>query len=168
MDKDTYTALNTEDRVNYLNSEMAAGKKLSHICKGLNIADNITTPLRKKGFIRNTEGLFIKQDQHPGQISLDQLPEPTEAPLDTNTNENLITLGSEHNEVMDTHLVPPEQKRMGRPPRDGGPVKKLTIEIDQDIYKALLHYKIDEGLYVNAYLEELIKNALPEKYLRSR
>ena len=57
-------------------------------------------------------------------------------------------------------------KKVGRPKREGLKPKKLTIEIDQEVYKALMHFKIDQGVYVNGYIEELIKANVPEKYFK--
>jgi len=57
-----------------------------------------------------------------------------------------------------------EIKKVGRPKRVGKKPKKLTIEIDQEVYKALMFYKIDQGVYVNGYIEELLKANVPEKY----
>jgi hypothetical protein len=246
--------MNTEQRITYLNKEMTSGKKLSLVCKEIGIADNVTTEFRKKGYIRNEEGLFIKQEQqHPGPMSLEQLPkataeqevavsihnEPQES-LDANddvitppikdgaTTESHVLIGQavesspkdgetfpaqEQIEVVETtsqaqdgtlqplefevSTIPqneiqttgprlvthgrdisqkiteptsrlgeniPSIKKVGRPPREGEKPKKLTIEIDPAVYKALMHYKIDEGLYVNAYIEDLLRANVPGKY----
>ena len=59
-----------------------------------------------------------------------------------------------------------EPKKVGRPKREGKKPKKITIEIDQDVYKALMHFKIDQDLYVNGYIEDLLKANVPEKYFK--
>ena len=153
MDKKTYLALNTEDKVQYLNSEMTVGKSLFKICEDLNLTDNVIPAFNTKGYVRNAQGLFIKrEEQQLAPVKIDQIPKPTEVDMANPTNG-----GSYH----------PEPKRIGRPPRKGNKPKKLTIEIDQDVYKALMHYKIDKGLYVNSYIEDLLRTNLPEKYFRS-
>ena len=58
-------------------------------------------------------------------------------------------------------------KKVGRPRRlDKTKLKKLTIEINEEIYKALMFYKIDQDFYVNGYIEELLKANVPEKYFK--
>lgn len=171
MDKTTYRALNTEERVSYLNLEMAAGKKLWKVCEEIGIADNVSTDFKKKGYVRNEEGLFIKHEtQHPGQISLDDIPGATGPQDATESKEGTITPPVD-NEPTENELVTPgrdiqEIKRVGRPPRSGSKPHKLTIEISQDVYKALMHYKIDEGIYVNGFIEELLKAAVPTEYFK--
>lgn len=59
-----------------------------------------------------------------------------------------------------------EPRKPGRPRRTGEKPRKLTIEIDQDVYKALMFYKIDQGIYVNGYIEGLLKANVPEKYFK--
>ena len=272
MNRRDYRASGTEERINYLNSQMVVGKKLWRICEEIGIANNVTTEFKKKGYIRNEEGLFIKRDQqHPDQITLDhvsaaaepQLSCPTvgqqkltedeplveenvhsnaieefpesildeldEISVDTDPNfvqnstqgnippttelepivEDSVTLMSQIEEeilpndqisqttmaqevteskevtIMPTNetkpvdegiqavVAPPtvgetEPKKVGRPARSSQqPIKKLTVEIDQEVYKALMHYKVDSGLYVNAYIEDLLKANLPGKYFES-
>ncbi|MCO5388851.1 MAG: hypothetical protein NHB14_27210 [Desulfosporosinus sp.] len=112
---------------------------------------NVTTPFKAKGYIRNKEGLFIKHDpqhhvRHPNDAS-----HLYDKPLGQGLE---AILSSDE----------PTPKRVGRPPRKGEKPKKLTIEISQDVYKALMHFKIDEGIYVNGFIEELIKKNIPSKY----
>lgn len=183
MDKATYRASTTEERIKYLNSEMASDKKLCAICKEIGIADNITTEFRKKGYVRNKEGLFVKhEEQQPDQVSSDQLPGATELQEAAESEEGSII--TEEIKPLAGEIVPPllgisdvitaptsgvsekdpQAKKVGRPPREGEKPKKLTVEIDPAVYRALMHYKVDSGIYVNAYLEELIKANVPEKY----
>ncbi|HZK52960.1 MAG TPA: hypothetical protein VFC84_01965 [Desulfosporosinus sp.] len=172
MDKTTYRALTTEERISFLNSEMAAGKKLNLVCKEIGIADNISTEFRKKGYTRDEQGLYIKHDQqHPGQMNIDHLKTDEVTQGDTESEEGTNTppvvnetTGSKISLSENDLPKSGEPKRVGRPPRTGKKMKKLTIEIDPDVYKALLFYKIDQELYMNNYIEELIKANVPEKY----
>lgn len=59
-----------------------------------------------------------------------------------------------------------ETKKVGRP-KKSGETKKITIEIDAAVHKALMHFKIDKGIYVNGYIEDLLKSNVPEKYFKS-
>ena len=203
MDKATYKSLKTEERISYLNVEMAAGKKLWKICESIGIANNITTEFKKKGYIRNEEGLFIKRDQQPDQTSI--MDHPTEPPEEKDQHEQkqvtsagvlqpirhgghssskatleiyshvLKSKDEQAAELMQEVSGPAvtasvddlPAKRVGRPPREGEKPKKLTIEIDPAVYKALMHYKVDSGIYVNAYIEDLLKANLPGRYFGS-
>jgi len=168
MDKATYRSLTTEERISYLNSEMAAGKTLAAVCKEIGIANNVTADFHKKGYIRNEEGLYVKHEpQHPGQITIEQLAGAIEPQENAGSNMSAIIPPGE-NEPTETPPVTTESeqkpKRVGRPARKGEKPKKLTIEISPDVYKALMFYKIDQGIYVNGFIQELIKTNVPSKY----
>ena len=113
--------------------------------------------------IISNEGITIDSID-PGNEPIETIEtEPIGAQEATESEEATIMPENE-NKPTEGQPVTPEQteqpKRMGRPPRLNDNIKKLTIEIDQDVYKALMHYKIDNGIFVNALLEELIKEFL--------
>lgn len=166
MDRAIYRALGTEQRIAHLNREMTAGKKLWAICKEIGIADNVSTDFKKKGYIRNQDGLFIKQEQ----MGLDPLQELAAA-QETTENEGASIMPIKEDKppggkIETTEHEENEPRRVGRPSRSGEKPKKLTIEISQETYKALMFYKIDQGLYVNGFIEDLIKSSVPEKYFK--
>ena len=238
MDRAIYRSLTAEQRIAHLNSEMIAGKKLNQICREIGIADNVTTGFRLKGYIRDEQGLFIKQEQqHPGQMNLEQLPEPTaeqeaaashnepQEPLKesedtiTPTNEDeaiepqVFMEQAEQIEPVETIPQPPllsndsptvgqtidvttqateapstffigipepitptneiqaaepqiaatDEKKAGRPKREDK-VIKLTIEIPDEVHRALMIYRADRRIPANRLIEELLRERIPEKY----
>ena len=44
--------------------------------------------------------------------------------------------------------------------------KKFTLEIDKKVYKALKHKKTEEGIAINIFVEELLRNAIEDKYFK--
>ena len=45
--------------------------------------------------------------------------------------------------------------------------KKFTLEIDKKVYKALKHKKTEEGIAINIFVEELLRNAIEDKYFKN-
>jgi hypothetical protein len=43
---------------------------------------------------------------------------------------------------------------------------KLTIEIDKEVVKALMRYKVDGEFRVNKYIEDLLKANVPKEYFK--
>ena len=179
MNKAEYRSLSWEERTTYFNARMETGEKLSHICKEVGIANNAAVAARANGWHR--EGplkLFVYHEpQHPGQMNIgDRLSQAAEEEVSAgHEDEQEETEGKEgsimpvnDNKPTQGQPVPLEQteqpKRMGRPPRTGEKPKKMTVEISQEVYKALQFYKIDNGIFVNGFIEELIKANVPEKY----
>lgn len=94
-------------------------------------------------------------------------PQPTTA-QETIESEEVTIMPENENKPTEGKPANTEQtkqpKRMGRPPRTGDELKKMSIEVTQESYKALQHYKINEGITLNRWFDELIKANVPEKY----
>ncbi len=56
-----------------------------------------------------------------------------------------------------------EKPKVGRPAREN-PVKKLTIEIDETVYKALKFKQVAESITINRYIEQLLRQDIEELY----
>ncbi|MCD3232428.1 hypothetical protein [Clostridium botulinum] len=59
------------------------------------------------------------------------------------------------------------EKRVGRPrkySKEKTELKKLTLEINREVYNALQFKKINEGLVINKYIEDLLRKNIDKIY----
>lgn len=67
-------------------------------------------------------------------------------------------------------LSSPSNKKVGRPAKYSKghiELKKLTLEIDKDVYNALQFKKITENIAINKFIEELLKENIEQCYFDS-
>jgi len=155
MIKEEWQAMTFDEQVRELNQRLSAGESMTTFSKRLGIdKGNLSRRLKREGYSL-VEGQYIVQGIE-GQ--LDILGAALEATVKPKAD------------IKPKVKPAPEQKpeipgKAGRPEREYA-VKKLTIEIREDTFKALHHYKIDSGKKLNSFIEDLIKQALPAGYLK--
>ena len=154
MDKKEWQAMSIDEKARHLNQRLASGESMSAFSQGLGIdRSNLCTKLKHAGY-KLIEGQYKAQGIE-GQLDLlGAALEATAKPKD---------------DVKKKVVPAPEiaaKGRSGRPGREYA-VKKLTIEIHEDVFKALHHFKIDEGIRINEFIENLVKEALPAGYLKN-
>lgn len=67
--------------------------------------------------------------------------------------------------------VPLKNKKVGRPAKYSkghSELKKLTLEIDKNIYNALQLKKITEKIIVNKFIEDLLRKNIEQSYFDSK
>ena len=97
-----------------------------------------------------------KEEKQPeGEISSQRIQENIK-PIEVKEREEGLEVGEMRKESQ-------EKPKVGRPARKN-PVKKLTIEIDETVYKALKFKQVAESITINRYIEQLLRQDIEELY----
>jgi len=159
MDKKEWQAMSIDEKARHLNQRLASGESMSAFSQGLGIdRSNLCTKLKHAGY-KLIEGQYKAQGIE-GQLDL------LGAALEATAKPKAEAKAKPIKKAAQSDKAPTAPRgTAGRPGREYA-VKKLTIEIHADIFKALHHYKIDEGIKINEFIENLLKEALPAEYLK--
>ena len=137
MNKIEFQGLTIQQQVDYINQ----GESLSSVCRAIGMSKSIASKYLSKGYI-----------QVNGKYTLTELsnvpPQTQEVAVDT--------------------ITPPktkEVKKVQNKPKIGRPCKqfettKLTLEVNKLLVRKLKHYCIDNEIYMNKFIEDLIRNNL--------
>lgn len=161
---------------------------ITDLCKQLGIGRSTFYENRDKLGIKKQGDKYIIPDkllQLPGQYSLLEDTEPKESikhmkkeekqpegeissqRIQEKSEENIkpieVKKREEGLEVSEMREESQEKPKVGRPARKN-PVKKLTIEIDETVYKALKFKQVAESITINRYIEQLLRQDIEELY----
>jgi len=135
MNKLTFQALPIQNQIDYLNTQLLEGKSISGTCREIGISKSVCAKYKSHNYI-------IVDNQYT-LIPPNQATQTQEVAVDTITLPKVKSV---------------KKPKIGRPLRTTK-VKKMTTEINADVYKRLKHYCIDAEINMNKYIEELlIKN----------
>ena len=133
MEKNIFQGMSIPEQVSYINLRMEKGETLTDACKSVDMTKRISGKFKNHGYTL-TDKQFIPSNQAT---------QTQEVAVDTNTLPKVKSV---------------KKPKIGRPLRTTK-VKKMTTEINADVYKRLKHYCIDAEINMNKYIEELlIKN----------
>lgn len=107
---------------------------------------------------RKDKARVAERRRKEGEISSQRIQEKSEEnikPIEVKKREE----GLEVSEMREEQ----EKPKVGRPARKN-PVKKLTIEIDETVYKALKFKQVAESITINRYIEQLLRQDIEELY----
>lgn len=168
MNKKEFQSMELEEQIMYMNKYMASGESLSSLCRTIGISKSISAKFLSHGY-KLIEGQYILQQEtisnEPiGTTGRQNIKKDTSTPLEQSRALKTVTEG----------MKGKGNKKIGRPQihekdNTGKNINthKLTIEIDKEVAKALLHYKVDEeGFKINEFIENLIKENIPKKYFK--
>ena len=160
MDKKEWQAMSIDEQVRELNQRLASGESLTTFTKRLGVdKGNLSRKLKREGYSL-VEGQYIVVQGIEGQLDI------LGAALEAKAEPKAEAKAKPIKKAAQSDKAPTAPRgTAGRPGREYA-VKKLTIEIHADIFKALHHYKIDEGIKINEFIENLLKEALPAEYLK--
>ena len=167
--------------VEYTNQELAKGRTQENISKeDFNMSiDWLRKKLTSNGYKRILNE-YVKMDQQiEGQesfinnINTEATQEPQEgekAIKDINTPVKKEVLKKADNEV--ETMQEEIKKSVGRPKKyikdsngSNAEKSKVTFEIDNKILKALRFKKVSQGIALNSYIEQLLKDNIEPKYM---
>jgi len=156
MLKEEFLQLTISKQINHVNDIINKGGSLTSICKELGISKSISAKFKNHGYILKDKQYILELKE--GQETSFKEPIEIKQKIDTITPGNTIN-------VMELQQELKEVNPVGRPKtRDKNKIVKLTIEMNKDIIKALKFMAIGEEVYINQYIEELLKKNIPEKY----
>ena len=138
MEKNIFQAMTIKEQVSYINLRMAKGESVTTACKSVGLSKELSRKYQKNGY-KLIEGQFI----------------PSHVPQQTQ-------------EVAVDTITPPkakEVKKVKNKAKIGRPCKtqettKLTLEVNKILVRKLKHYCIDNEIYMNKFIEGLIRNNL--------
>ena len=138
MNKIEFQGLTIQQQVSEINQQLNHGESVTNACINVGMTKELSRKFQKKGF-KLIEGQFI----------------PSHVPTQTQ-------------EVAVDTITPPkveEVKKVQNKAKIGRPCKtqettKLTLEVNKLLVRKLKHYCIDNEVYMNKFIEGLIRNNL--------